>query len=213
MLLLFYCLEQLMNSITYQIIPYSGYKWIFCFQNSITDHYQYTSKAALIKLSFWVRWHVMLLMCCRLQELEVYCCYKMTDCGLLEGIGSLQKLKSLRLNWGCSLTSQALSTFLHRPSMNSIQLLELSICSGLDDEGLKGIAERCLKLIYLCLNILVCLEHEVQVCGVSLSLCFYLQMHTFERIDSLWALWCNWCWYQRGDNLLQSAAHTEFEVY
>jgi len=38
-------------------------------------------------------------------------------------------------------------------------------------------------------NVVVCLAHEVQVsvcgCEVSLSLCLYLQMQTFERIDSL----------------------------
>jgi hypothetical protein len=30
-------------------------KWIFCFHNSNTEYYQYTSKAAVIKLTFWVR--------------------------------------------------------------------------------------------------------------------------------------------------------------
>jgi len=89
----------------------------------------------------------MLLMCCRLQELDVFYCYNMTDRGLLEGIGSLHELTSLRLTGGFKLTAQALSTFLHRPSMTSIVLLRLS-CSNLDDEGLKGIAERCNKLTY-----------------------------------------------------------------
>jgi len=60
----------------------------------------------------------------------------------------------------------------------------------------------------------VCLEHEVKVsvygCEVSLSLCWYLQMHTFERIESLSVLQGNWCWNQHGDKSLQSAAHTEF---
>ena len=73
----------------------------------------------------------------------------MTDRGLLEGIGSLQELSSLRLNKGCNLTAQALSTFLHRPSMTSMVLLDLSECHNLDDEGLKGIAERWNKLTYL----------------------------------------------------------------
>jgi len=60
-----------------------------------------------------------------------------------------------------------------------------------------------------------CLEHEVQVsvygCKVSFSLCFYLQMHTFERIGSLWEPQYNRCWNQNGDNALQAAAHTEFD--
>jgi hypothetical protein len=62
---------------------------------------------------------------------------------------------------------------------------------------------------------MVCLELEVQVfvygCEVSLSLCLYLQMHTFERIGSLWVPLCNWCWYQHGDKSLQSAADTGFD--
>ena len=91
----------------------------------------------------------MLLMCCRLQKLEVSFCDEMTDRGLLEGIGSLQELTSLRLRRGRNLTAQALSTFLHRPAMTSIVLLNLSECANLDDEGLKGIAKRCNKLTYL----------------------------------------------------------------
>jgi len=59
-----------MKSITNQIINYSDCK-MNCFQNSSTECYKYTSKAAVIKLSLWVRWHVMLLRCCRLQQLEV----------------------------------------------------------------------------------------------------------------------------------------------
>jgi hypothetical protein len=149
LLLCFVCLEQLMQSITNQIIHYSGCKMIFCFHNSSTEHYQYTIKAAVIKLSFWVRWHVMLLMCCRLQELGVSFCEKMTDRGLLEGIGSLHQLTSLRLIGGHRLTAQALSTFLHLPSMTSMVVLNLSACYNLDDEGLKGIAERCIHLTYL----------------------------------------------------------------
>jgi hypothetical protein len=124
-------------------------KWIFCFHNSSTDQYQYTSKAVVIKLSFWVRWRVMLLMCCRLQELGLSWCDEMTDRGLLEGIGSLHELTHLRLKGGENLTAQALSSFLHRPCMTSIVSLDLSVCSNLDDEGLKGIAERCNKLTYL----------------------------------------------------------------
>jgi hypothetical protein len=73
----------------------------------------------------------------------------MTDKGLLEGIGSLQELRSLRLKRGYNLTAQALSTFLHRPAMTSIVCLNLSECTGLDDDGLKGIAERCNQLPYL----------------------------------------------------------------
>jgi len=73
----------------------------------------------------------------------------MTDRGLLEGIGSLQELTSLRLHACCNVTAQALSTFLHRPSMTSILSLNLSDCNNLDDEGLKGIAKRCNKLTYL----------------------------------------------------------------
>ena len=73
----------------------------------------------------------------------------MTDRGLLEGIGSLHELTSLRLYGGSDLTAPALSTFLHQPSMTSIVLLDLSYCRNLDDEGLKGIAKRCNKLTYL----------------------------------------------------------------
>jgi len=91
----------------------------------------------------------MLLMCCRLQELKLFYCDKMTDRGLLEGIGSLHELTSLLLHGCGNLTAQAWSTFLHRPSMTSIVLLKLSACHNLDDEGLKGIAERCNKLTNL----------------------------------------------------------------
>jgi len=91
----------------------------------------------------------MLLMCCRLRELAVTYCDRMTDSGLLEGIGSLHDLRSLRLNRGRNLTANALSTFLHQPSMTSIVSLDLSSCYSLDDEGLKGIAKRCNKLTYL----------------------------------------------------------------
>jgi len=124
-------------------------KWFFCFRNSSTEHYQYTSKAAVIKLSFWVCRPVMLLVCCRLQELQVNSDGIMRDRGLLEGIGSLHELTTLRLGGGRNLTAQALSTFLHRPSMTSIVLLMLWDCYSLDDEGFKGIAERCNKLTYL----------------------------------------------------------------
>jgi hypothetical protein len=91
----------------------------------------------------------MLLICCRLQELEISICCEMTDRGLLEGIGSLHELTSLRLTGGHKVTAQAFSTFLHRPSMTSIVFLKLSCCSKLDDDGLKGIAERWNKLTYL----------------------------------------------------------------
>jgi len=73
----------------------------------------------------------------------------MTDRGLLEGIGSLHELTSLHFSDGCKLTAQALSMFLHRPSMASIVLLVLTSFNNLDDEGLKGIAERCNKLTFL----------------------------------------------------------------
>jgi len=117
----------------------------------------------------------------------------MTDRGLLEGIGKLHDLTSLRLSAGGFVTAQALSTFLHQPSMTSIVLLDLTQCLNLDDEGLKGIAKRCNK--FTCLNVVVCLEHAVQVsvygCEVSLSLWLYLQMHTFEGTGSLFVLPCN----------------------
>ena len=87
-------------------------------------------------------------MCFRLEELEVTECVKMTDRGLLEGIGSLHDLTSLRVTKGRNLTAQTLSTFLHQPSMTSIVFLDLTYCCSLDDEGLKGIAERCNKLTY-----------------------------------------------------------------
>ena len=120
-----------------------------CFLNSSTERYQYTSKAAVIKLSFWVRWDVMLLMCCRLQELEMISCCSMTDRGFLEGIRSLQELTSFSLDGSRQLTAQALSTFLQRPSMTSIVSLNLDACYSLDDEGLKGITKRCNMLTYL----------------------------------------------------------------
>ena len=90
----------------------------------------------------------MLLMCYRLRELEISWCKGMTDRGLLEGIGSLHELTSFSLNGSKKLTAQALSTFLHRPSMTSI-VSNLTDCDKLDDEGLKGIAKRCNKLTYL----------------------------------------------------------------
>ena len=73
----------------------------------------------------------------------------MTDRGLLEGIGSLNELTSLELRRGRNLTAQALSTFFHRTSITSIVFLCLLQCYGLNDEVLKGIAERCNKLTYL----------------------------------------------------------------
>jgi hypothetical protein len=87
-------------------------------------------------------------MCCRLKELELTC-FNMTDRGLLEGIGSLHEITSLRLGMGYNFTAKAFSTFLHRSSMTSIVSLELSTCQNLGDEGLNGIAERCNKLTYL----------------------------------------------------------------
>ena len=91
----------------------------------------------------------MILMCCRLQELEICATETMTDIGLLEGVGQLQELISLHLTGGYDFSPEALTEFLHRPSMASILLLNLSECYYLDDEGLKGIAERCYKLTYL----------------------------------------------------------------
>ena len=91
----------------------------------------------------------MLLICCRLQELEFTFCDNMTDRGLMDGIGSLRELKSLHLDMGLDLTANALSMFLNQCSMSSIVSLTLSTCKNLGDEGLNGIAERCNKLTYL----------------------------------------------------------------
>jgi len=49
-------------------------------------------------------------------------------------------------------------------------------------------------------------------CEVNLSLCLYLQMHTFERSGRLWLLQCNWCWHQHGSKSLQSTVRTAFDV-
>ena len=76
-------------------------------------------------------------------------CEQMTDRGLLEGIGSLQELTSLRLNWGSNLSAHALSTFLNRHCIASLVTLDLSECRNLDDECLNGIAKRYNKLTYL----------------------------------------------------------------
>jgi len=73
----------------------------------------------------------------------------MSERGLLEGIGSLHELTSLYLKISLNVTAQAWSRFLHRPSTTSIVLLNLRACFLLDDEGLKGTAERCNKLTYL----------------------------------------------------------------
>jgi len=91
LLLYFVCLEQLMKSITIQIIHYSGCKMNFFVFRIVVKCYKYTSKAAAIKLSFWVCWHIMLLICCRLQELEVSFCYKKTEC-CWRGLGHCMKL-------------------------------------------------------------------------------------------------------------------------
>jgi len=48
--------------------------------------------------------------------------------------------------------------------------------------------------MFTSLNVVVFLEYKVQVpvgLQVSLSLCLYLQMHTFGRIGNLWAMQCN----------------------
>jgi hypothetical protein len=88
-------------------------------------------------------------MCFRLQELTVSLCVKMTDKGLLQGIGSLHELTSLRLHFSGNSNAHAWSTFLHQPSMTSIVLLKLSACYNLDDEELNGISKRCYTLNYL----------------------------------------------------------------
>jgi len=88
-------------------------------------------------------------MYCRLQELALSNCGEMTDRSLLEGIGSLHELTSLRLDGCFNFAPETLTEFLRRPSMAHIVLLNLSGCYKLDDEGLKGIAERCNKLTYL----------------------------------------------------------------
>jgi hypothetical protein len=165
----------------------------------IVECYQYTSTAPVIKLlSFWDHWyHITLLVCCRLQELMIFNCEKMTDGGLLEGIGSLHELASLRFTGGHNLTAQALSQFLLRPSMTSIVSLELSDCYNLDDEGMKQIAERCNRLTFTtkCSGLYSTWSASVCVwgCDVSLSFCLYLQMYTFEDTDSLWLVWVICC--------------------
>jgi hypothetical protein len=152
------------------------------FQNSSTEHYQYTSKAAAIKLSFWVRWRVMLLICCRLQELAVFDCWKMTNRWLLEGIGSLHKLTSFHFNEGYGATARAWSTFLHRPSMTSIVSLILRKCK-LNVEGLKGIAERCNKLTFL--HMYFC--SDVTDAGISMVIrkCSQLRVLELDSVDSI----------------------------
>ena len=170
-----------MNSITKHL----SIKWISYFQNSTTKHYQYTRKVAVCKLPFWVRWHV-LLVCCRLQELEISDCEKMTDRGLLEGIGRLLEITHLHLTGGCNLTAQALSKFINRPSMASIVSLILSACLKLDDEGLKGIAERYKNLTYLHVKMywavldMQCKCLCVAVRELYLRVCIYRCIHLKE---------------------------------
>ncbi|KDR11567.1 F-box protein SKP2A-like [Zootermopsis nevadensis] len=102
--------------------------------------------------------------CARLQQLEVSFCEEMTDKGLLEGIGPLQELRSLRLKKGQNLTASGLSTFLHRPAMACIVDLNLSECSSLDDHGLEGIANRCVQLR----NLSLCWCWEVTDAGIMI---------------------------------------------
>jgi len=90
----------------------------------------------------------MLLACCRLQELKVSCCYNMTDRGLLDGMGQLHELTFLHLSFAENVTAQAFSMLFRQPSISSIISLDLSSCRNLDDEVLKGIAERCNNLRY-----------------------------------------------------------------
>jgi hypothetical protein len=138
----------------------------------------------------------------------------MTDRGLLEGIGTLHGLTYLRLTEGHNLTAQALCTFLHGPAMISIVLLNLSLCHNLDDEGLKGIATRCKKLICLHFKMYWCALNMkwtcLCACEVRIQFCFYLQMHIFGRIVITVVWLCNWCWNHHGDKTLQSAAPTWF---
>lgn len=120
--------------------------------NWLPPEYKYTvqlgaCKDNVAKRLLTVCQHMILLMCCRLQELEVSFCDQMTDKGLLKGIGALQELYSLRLKRGHNLTASALSMFLHRPVMACIVCLNLSECSNLDDHGVEGIANRYNKLI------------------------------------------------------------------
>ena len=61
---------------------------------------------------------------------------------------------------------------------------------------------------HICMcKLVVCLQHEVQVsmygCDVNLSLFLYLQMHTFEKISTLYVQQCNGCWNQNGNKSLQ----------
>lgn len=93
--------------------------------------------------------------CPRLQELEVTSCNDIRVRGMLEGIGSLQELTSLKLS---SLTlhfpTTTLIEFYHQSFMSPLVLLNLSGSSYLNDECLNEIAERCkhLKDLTLCLN-------------------------------------------------------------
>jgi len=121
--------------------------------------------------------------CARLQELEVSYCFGMTDRGLLEGIGSLHELTSLRLHLCRNLTAQALTTFLHQPSMTSIVSLNLSHCPNLDDEGLNGIATRCIHLKQLTIcgqcnvtdaSISTVISHCNQLCMLDLNYLPYI---------------------------------------
>ena len=89
----------------------------------------------------------------------------MTDRGLLEGIGPLHELTSLRLCFAENVTSQAFSMLFQQPSMSSIMSLDLSYCLSLDDEVLKGIAERCNKLRYF--KLVVYIIHTSKYSGVS----------------------------------------------
>jgi len=87
----------------------------------------------------------MLLISCRLQELGVVYCEKMSEKLLLECIGSLHELTSSLLYFCLKLIAQALSKFLRLPSMTSTVFLDITSLKR-DDELLKGIATRCNKL-------------------------------------------------------------------
>ncbi|KAJ9586673.1 hypothetical protein L9F63_019711, partial [Diploptera punctata] len=115
--------------------------------------------------------------CTRLQVLDVYCT-RMTDKGLLEGIGALQELRSLSLQEGWNLTAQALSMFLHRPAMARIIHLNLCNCFHLDDRGLEGITNRCVHLKTLSL----CWCFEVTDAGILKLICTCKKLQILELI-------------------------------
>ncbi|KAJ9574539.1 hypothetical protein L9F63_008278, partial [Diploptera punctata] len=117
--------------------------------------------------------------CTRLQVLDMTCCRRMTDRGLLEGIGALQKLRLLKLQLGLKLTTRAFSTFLNRPAMACIIYLHLYCCPQLDDYGLEGIANRCVNLRTLYLN--SC--YKVTDAGILKLICNCKKLQILELIE------------------------------